>query len=321
MASNRHPENVITTALLRLQAKKEAGNVLHSVDIADSQVSRAARAVNISNGTTLKKAIVAQRKHSWQAHLERISPYLLPGEGVWWKQDQECYHFFDGPSDPDSHEEGPRLLHYREKSVKDVVERQATYWKELLKRSTTLLTATLVNYDEEGDFQSFTVFEDEIEDSKEGCIQMKSLEAGETTFQTSIENNTSIGSTSQEPSSLLEVVAEQPFSNTKQAKEPIHIYKTKLGKAIHKALGSSANLDSLDSLRYSLKLTQHKGRKPNSHSQKHEQYMTLRESLKQPILEKLRESASNSTKRNTSTNTTAYHTLKNIQLIARRSNT
>ena len=39
--SNRQSENIILTTLLRLQAKKEVGHILHSVNEADSQVSKA----------------------------------------------------------------------------------------------------------------------------------------------------------------------------------------------------------------------------------------------------------------------------------------
>lgn len=45
--SNRHPENIIFTIILRLQAKKEAGHMLHSVNEADSQVSRAAKNLTV----------------------------------------------------------------------------------------------------------------------------------------------------------------------------------------------------------------------------------------------------------------------------------
>ena len=91
MASNRHPQNVITTVLFRLQAKKETGKMLHSVNEADSQISKAALNVDNVEGSTFAKHFIAQRKHSWQAHLERVSPFLLEGEGVWWNEEGgEC---------------------------------------------------------------------------------------------------------------------------------------------------------------------------------------------------------------------------------------
>jgi hypothetical protein len=55
-----------------------------------------------------------------QAHLERISDFLLPGERVWWK-----YHhgnneveFFDSASEPCSKKGGPLLHHFRSSCLK-----------------------------------------------------------------------------------------------------------------------------------------------------------------------------------------------------------
>ena len=169
MASNRHPENIITTVLLRLQAKRDTGRLLHSVNAADSQVSKAATAVQTTDGSIIKKAFIAERQHSWQAHLERIRPFLVHGEGVWWEQDDQSYLFRDGPCDLDFHEEGPTLLHYRQTSIKDVVERQNTCWKDILERQVTLPVATLYTYDEEGDFLTTTTFEAEQRIQRASC--------------------------------------------------------------------------------------------------------------------------------------------------------
>ena len=56
--SNRHPENIIFTSLLRLQAKKEVGHILHSVNEADSQVSRAAANLTSFKGSKFNKCFV-----------------------------------------------------------------------------------------------------------------------------------------------------------------------------------------------------------------------------------------------------------------------
>ncbi len=56
--SNRHPENIIFSILLRLQAKKEAGHMLYSINEVDSQVSRAAKNLTQFNGSTFSKKFV-----------------------------------------------------------------------------------------------------------------------------------------------------------------------------------------------------------------------------------------------------------------------
>ena len=130
--SNRHPENIIFTVLLRLQAKKELGKILHSVNEADSQVSKAAANLSAFKGSKFSKCFVEYRLHSWQAHLERISPFLLEGEGVWWREFNGIYYFMDGDDDPNYHSQGPTLLHFTTSSLDDVVNRHKKSWKQIL---------------------------------------------------------------------------------------------------------------------------------------------------------------------------------------------
>ena len=110
--SNWHPENIIFTVLLRLQAKKELGKILHCVNEADSQVSKAAANLSAFKESKFSKCFVEYRLHSWQAHLERISPFLLEGEGVWWREFNGIYYFMDGDDDPNYHSQGLTLTFY-----------------------------------------------------------------------------------------------------------------------------------------------------------------------------------------------------------------
>lgn len=61
-----------------------------------------------------------QRQPNWQAHLYRISPYLVRGEGVWWKNEQDCYTFLNSINDPSQNVHGPTLTHFRKHSLHDV---------------------------------------------------------------------------------------------------------------------------------------------------------------------------------------------------------
>lgn len=135
--SNRHKSNVISTIILRLQAKKEVGQILASVDIANSQVSRAASNLAPFQNTTITTAFIANRKKSWQAHLERISPYLLEGEGAWWKKAPEGYLFFDTDFETEA-PTSPPLLHFRHADLTDVTRRQQQSWQKCLESGTSL---------------------------------------------------------------------------------------------------------------------------------------------------------------------------------------
>ena len=52
----------------------------------DSMVKRAAAGLKAFGPTKFPKTFIAERTSSWQAHMERISHYLLEGEGIWWKE-------------------------------------------------------------------------------------------------------------------------------------------------------------------------------------------------------------------------------------------
>ena len=91
------------------------------------------------------------RNHSWQAHLERISPFLVYGKGVWWVEREDSYHFLDGATDPESHLEGPMLLQYRSSTLKDVTLRQKDCWQSILRNSTEIPTQVINIYDGEGE--------------------------------------------------------------------------------------------------------------------------------------------------------------------------
>ena len=81
--SNRQPQNVINSTILRLQAKSEFRHVTAVVAQAESKVAKASHHVPPYAGTHIEEAFISSRMKSWQQHLQRISPYLVMGKGVW----------------------------------------------------------------------------------------------------------------------------------------------------------------------------------------------------------------------------------------------
>ncbi len=57
----------------------------------------------------ISNSFITPRSHSWQAHLGRISSYLVSKE-VWWKTTADGFSFHDADSDPEFHSEGPSLF-------------------------------------------------------------------------------------------------------------------------------------------------------------------------------------------------------------------
>ena len=293
MASNRHPQNVITTVLLRLQAKKETGKMLHSVNEADSQVSKAALNVHIVEGSTFAKRFITQRKHSWQAHLERISPFLLEGEGVWWNEEGDSYKFYDGATDPPYHSQGPKLLHFRDATIENVIQRQRDCWKKAIDQSIPLPTTILSTYDDQGEFLKTLPFHQEsLDDEVLTDQEYRSISCPCTTEDSSPnssitdnkdQHQTEHNTDTYMPPIQLDTTALTTQESSNSSQQP----ETKLAKAIHKAIGPTTELRSLDTIRTQIKLAQHKGHTVRQPVIK--QHETLKLQLKEQVTNKKRD--------------------------------
>lgn len=66
-------------------------NTNNSYQSDESMVSKLAKKVPTYERTVISKSFLQCRLQSWQAHLERISPYLEFGVGVWWKAEGDGY--------------------------------------------------------------------------------------------------------------------------------------------------------------------------------------------------------------------------------------
>ena len=120
------------------------------VEQAESKVAKAAQNVPPYKGTHVTEAFLEPRMRSWQEHLQRISPFLITGKGVWWDKTSHGYLFFDGDNDSSSHIEGPKLLHFRSARLEDVVKRRKASWKSVLNAKMELPTPRVQLYDEDG---------------------------------------------------------------------------------------------------------------------------------------------------------------------------
>ena len=116
---------------------------------ADSQVSRAVASLASFKGSKINESFIEHQLHSWQAHLERISPFLLEG-GVWWREFNGIYYFMDGDDDRNYHSQDLTLLHFKTSSLDDVVIRQKKSWKQILDQFIPLPTPKVHIYYTDG---------------------------------------------------------------------------------------------------------------------------------------------------------------------------
>ena len=149
-ASNRQPENAIFNIFVCLSASKVLGELKVSTQKQDTQVSRAATHLPSFQGTNIPKQFVQDHSPHWQAHLKRISSFLVHGVDVWWHSDTNSYIFHDGTNDPEYRQEGPYLIHYRDANVESVCARTESCWNEIIKKQVKVPATRIKLYDQHG---------------------------------------------------------------------------------------------------------------------------------------------------------------------------
>ena len=70
--------------------------------------------------TIFPQSLLDSAAEHYQAHLERIGDYLLPGPGVWWEKVAEGIMFLDGSNEELFKQEGPTLQHFSSTSLTDM---------------------------------------------------------------------------------------------------------------------------------------------------------------------------------------------------------
>lgn len=149
--TNRQPNNVIPNILLRLQAKRMKGEMYKSYK---SKIPKEIRELRKSESHTINtliaKAFLIGRMSSWQAHLQRIGPFLEPEIGIWWRSTDECYEFLDSNNEPNFKQQGPSLQHYRDTKLEEIYVKKEALWGKILEQGTTLPTPYIKLYNSQG---------------------------------------------------------------------------------------------------------------------------------------------------------------------------
>ena len=140
-SQNKHPHYSIDNTILRIQA--EATRTLHTISQQDIEVSRLASTWLTPPNTTFATQDIDQYSSEFQSYLERISDYLLPGPGIWWKKSQSGIDFLDCSTEGDMREQGPKLQHFRSCMVKNVQLQLFKCWEQCLETKVILPLATV----------------------------------------------------------------------------------------------------------------------------------------------------------------------------------
>ena len=116
--------------------------------------SRISKEIEEMGGSTMNTVIpmnfLTSRMSSWQAHLQRLSPYFLPGKGVWWQTTEEGYKFLDGTAEPAERCEGPPLHHFRDTTLEQVYKQKESIQQQIIEKRVVLPVPYIKLYDAQG---------------------------------------------------------------------------------------------------------------------------------------------------------------------------
>ena len=165
--SNGHPEHIIPNCIVRAQAERNFKASKTSVFVdQQSKIGKFARNLPDFPNTTIPSELLD--KELYQAHLEKISDFLLCGKGIWWHADEDTKEivFHDNKAMPEFQEQGPPLHHFRSSSFVSERSYLENKWEECLAKPNFVLPIRKIKvYDSLGNFaytEYYRVFQDEL---------------------------------------------------------------------------------------------------------------------------------------------------------------
>ena len=247
-ASNRHPQNVLSTIILRLQAKATFKDKPDAEKTADSIVSKAGTDVPRYRGTMISKSFSDAHQRSWQVHLKRISHYLIVNKGVWWEETASHFHFFDGDDDPEFKTEGPQLRHFRTTSMKEVTQSIDGAWKQILENKVEIPTTSLQYFDGQGE-SSGSESQSPNKDNDPPTEERVHITSEGEDEETDSTNTEEAHNASDDVQYYDDLSLDQDTPNEPEC----YKFKTSHGLEIYKVLGISEDLKQFDVLRQRIK--------------------------------------------------------------------
>ena len=148
--SSQHPSHIIGNIIIRLQAEHAfKQQFCTSRADQDSCVKKLAKSLPDFPDTLFQPFVLQKYKKQWQAHLEKISDFLLSGEGIWWEHDGENVIFHDSKQHQKASPCEPVLHHFRTSSLKGEECYLNQCWLECVERGISLPTHWLYLPDQE----------------------------------------------------------------------------------------------------------------------------------------------------------------------------
>ena len=106
-------------------------------------------------GSVFTPKWIKKRPFAWQAHLKRITHFLIHGKGAWWTTSElGNVHFHDGESHSDCYPAGPHVLHADSSLLEDANVRSTKCWYDCISLGVHLPIESIRLYNGSGDLIS-----------------------------------------------------------------------------------------------------------------------------------------------------------------------
>ena len=126
--SSRRSGEIITPGMIRMQAEMKQGE-RNAIQEQESRLGGLSKCLPKAENSIIPHRVLLKYPYAYQAHLERISDFLLCGEGAWWRNTVSGIEFIDvntPDEDPRGAETVPLLHHFRSHTLKS----ESTYLQD-----------------------------------------------------------------------------------------------------------------------------------------------------------------------------------------------
>lgn len=147
--SNYHGDHIITNVLERLHFEQTQD----SIGIQKNEIKSLSAIVGPMKNTVIPTSIMNNLSSQYQAHLERISDYLICGPGQWWRRTSQGIEFFDGSDERESRDCGPELQHFSSSSLAKIQLYLFEHWERCCETNVELPATFLRCYGQDGSLE------------------------------------------------------------------------------------------------------------------------------------------------------------------------
>ena len=145
LTSNHHPENIISNAIIRYQAKKKLD--LNKTNEKDTTISNLYKPLKmLQSNSVIPFTWIEKYPYEYQAHLESISDYLIDKVN-WWQETYSGVMFRDAENMPGSDQSNMNLHHFRSPTLKEEVIYTNECWLECIKQKELIPARKIKIYD------------------------------------------------------------------------------------------------------------------------------------------------------------------------------